>query len=160
MEYELVYGLPKAEVLAQMAEEFTEAAQAALKLRRVMDGTNPTPVSFDAAMENLLEELADCQLCKDVFFHGMDAKSMEHAESEIERIKGEKFTRWESRLETAKMALYVVYIGECDKVLDAFSVSAISPEYAEKFAKDLYHKMHPTVPMERVEVSVKRARPY
>ena len=34
MEYELVYGLPKAEVLAQMAEELTEAAQAALKLRR------------------------------------------------------------------------------------------------------------------------------
>lgn len=32
MEYELVYGLPKAEVLAQMAEELTEAAQAALKL--------------------------------------------------------------------------------------------------------------------------------
>lgn len=30
MEYELVYGLPKAEVLAQMAEELTEAAQAAL----------------------------------------------------------------------------------------------------------------------------------
>lgn len=29
MEYELVYGLPKAEVLAQMAEELTEAAQAA-----------------------------------------------------------------------------------------------------------------------------------
>lgn len=38
MEYELVYGLPKAEVLAQMAEELTEAAQAALKLRRAMDG--------------------------------------------------------------------------------------------------------------------------
>jgi hypothetical protein len=42
MEYELVYGLPKAEVLAQMAEELTEAAQAALKLRRAMDGANPT----------------------------------------------------------------------------------------------------------------------
>lgn len=27
MEYELVYGLPKAEVLAQMAEELTEAAR-------------------------------------------------------------------------------------------------------------------------------------
>ena len=25
MEYELVYGLPKAEILAQMAKEFTEA---------------------------------------------------------------------------------------------------------------------------------------
>lgn len=43
MEYELVYGPPKAEVLAQMAEELTEAAQAALKLRRAMDGANPTP---------------------------------------------------------------------------------------------------------------------
>lgn len=29
MEYELVYGLPKAEVLAQMAEELTEAADMA-----------------------------------------------------------------------------------------------------------------------------------
>ena len=47
MEYELVYGLPKAEVLAQMAEELTEAAQAALKLRRAMDGANPTPISVD-----------------------------------------------------------------------------------------------------------------
>lgn len=50
MEYELVYGLPKAEVLAQMAEELTEAAQAALKLRRAMDGANPTPISVDTGM--------------------------------------------------------------------------------------------------------------
>lgn len=48
MEYELVYCLPKAEVLAQMAEELTEAAQAALKLRRAMDGANPTPISVFA----------------------------------------------------------------------------------------------------------------
>lgn len=64
MEYELVYGLPKAEVLAQMAEELTEAAQAALKLRRAMDGANPTPISVDTGMNNLIEELADCQLSK------------------------------------------------------------------------------------------------
>lgn len=51
MEYELVYGLPKAEVLAQMAEELTEAAQAALKLRRAMDGGNPTPISVDTGMK-------------------------------------------------------------------------------------------------------------
>lgn len=54
MEYELVYGLPKAEVLAQMAEELTEAAQAALKLRRAMDGANPTPISVDTGMKNLI----------------------------------------------------------------------------------------------------------
>lgn len=35
--------LPEAEVLAQLAEEVAELAQAALKLRRALDGTNPTP---------------------------------------------------------------------------------------------------------------------
>jgi hypothetical protein len=35
--------LPKTEILAQLAEEASELAQAALKLRRALDGTNPTP---------------------------------------------------------------------------------------------------------------------
>lgn len=35
--------LPKTEILAQVAEEASELAQAALKLRRALDGTNPTP---------------------------------------------------------------------------------------------------------------------
>lgn len=92
MEYELVYGLPKAEVLAQMAEEFTEAAQAALKLRRAMDGANPTPISVDTGMKNLIEELADCQLCEDIFFHGMAERCISHAYREIDRIKSD--IRW------------------------------------------------------------------
>ena len=33
--------LPKTEILAQLAEEASELAQAALKLRRALDGTNP-----------------------------------------------------------------------------------------------------------------------
>ena len=37
--------LPKTEILAQLAEEASELAQAALKLRRALDGTNPTPKS-------------------------------------------------------------------------------------------------------------------
>lgn len=98
MEYELVYGLPKAEVLAQMAEELTEAAQAALKLRRAMDGANPTPISVDTGMKNLIEELADCQLCEDIFFHGMATQCVSHAYKEIDRIKSEKMERWETRL--------------------------------------------------------------
>lgn len=94
MEYELVYGLPKAEVLAQMAEELTEAAQAALKLRRAMDGANPTPISVDTGMKNLIEELADCQLCEDIFFHGMATQCVSHAYKEIDRIRSEKMERW------------------------------------------------------------------
>lgn len=35
--------LTPAELLAQLAEESAELAQAALKLRRAYDGTNPTP---------------------------------------------------------------------------------------------------------------------
>lgn len=35
--------LPEEELLAQLAEECSEAAKAALKLRRARDGVNPTP---------------------------------------------------------------------------------------------------------------------
>lgn len=49
--------LPKTEILAQLAEEASELAQAALKLRRALDGTNPTPKSVEECEENLLEEL-------------------------------------------------------------------------------------------------------
>lgn len=127
MEYELVYGLPKAEVLAQMAEELTEAAQAALKLRRAMDGGNPTPISVDTGMNNLIEELADCQLCEDIFFHGMATQCVNHAYREIDRIKSEKMERWETRLESAKMRLYAVAVGTKDTIKDIITVSAINP---------------------------------
>ncbi len=55
--------LPDAEILAQLAEEASELAQAALKLRRVLDGTNPTPVTKDQAMANLVEEYSDVVCC-------------------------------------------------------------------------------------------------
>lgn len=35
--------LPDTEILAQLEEEASELAQAALTLRRALDGTNPTP---------------------------------------------------------------------------------------------------------------------
>lgn len=55
--------LPKTEILAQLAEEAAELAQAALKLRRALDGTNPTPVSEAEAGAALIEELSDVALC-------------------------------------------------------------------------------------------------
>lgn len=55
--------LPETEILAQLAEEASELAQAALKLRRVLDGTNPTPVSREIAEANLIEEYGDVVCC-------------------------------------------------------------------------------------------------
>ena len=55
--------LSDAEILAQLAEEASELAQAALKLRRVLDGKNPTPVSLEKAKVNLVEEYSDVVCC-------------------------------------------------------------------------------------------------
>lgn len=57
-EIKIFDALPEEEILAQMAEECVEASKAALKLRRVRSGVNPTPVSEKDAFENLVEELA------------------------------------------------------------------------------------------------------
>ena len=52
----IIETLPETERLAQLAEEAAELAQAALKLRRAIDGTNPTPKTIAEARENLIEE--------------------------------------------------------------------------------------------------------
>lgn len=46
--------LSDAEQMAGLEEEATELAHAALKLRRVIDGSNPTPVTEEEAFDNLL----------------------------------------------------------------------------------------------------------
>lgn len=48
--------LPPTEILAQMSEEFSEGAQAALKLRRALDGTNPTPKTIEECWEKAQEK--------------------------------------------------------------------------------------------------------
>ena len=55
--------LPQTAILMQLAEECAEAAQAALKLARVMEGVNPTPVSEGEATLSLMEEMADVCVC-------------------------------------------------------------------------------------------------
>ena len=55
--------LPRAEILAQLAEEASELAQAALKLRRVLGRTNPTPVEYKDAYANLVGEYSDVVCC-------------------------------------------------------------------------------------------------
>lgn len=81
--------LPLTELLAGVAEEAAELAQAALKLRRVLDGTNPTPKPIDEAIDAFEEEIADVQIYLD-----MIAYSRKHV-ADIKKIKQE---RWRTRL--------------------------------------------------------------
>ena len=83
--------LPKIEILCQLAEEAAELSQAALKLRRAIDGTNPTPVSQEDALDALLEEFADVTLC------GRLLLSQEQ-QSGMKAIREKKRTRWVARL--------------------------------------------------------------
>lgn len=48
------------DLLCQLAEEASELAQAALKLKRAMEGTNPTPKSVEECVENWTRRLPMC----------------------------------------------------------------------------------------------------
>ncbi len=85
--------LPKEEILAQLAEECTELAQAALKYRRVLDGTNPTPVEEGPAIVNLYEEIGDVLGCLCTF--GLIRLS----DVDADLISVLKMERWVRRLE-------------------------------------------------------------
>lgn len=83
------------ELLTQLAEEAAELAQAALKYRRALqteqweENISPTPKSSRAAMDNLVEEIADVALCLMVVgITGLPDKIM------LEKAK-----RWRDRLE-------------------------------------------------------------
>lgn len=90
--------IPDTEILAQMGEEFAEDAQAALKLRRALDSTNPTPKSVGECLDNLIEEYADVLVCLTVFAEalGIDFDGMM---DQIGDIGVAKLERWISRLQ-------------------------------------------------------------
>lgn len=81
----------RTELLAQLAEEAAELGHAALKMRRVIEGTNPTPVSPNQAFENLVEEVADVRLL-------MRLLDFDFIPLEIQKRMDEKLMRWQSRL--------------------------------------------------------------
>ena len=80
------------ELLCQLAEEATELAKAALKLRRAKGTKNPTPVTPEEAYANLIEELGDIELC-------LYALNYDRGEA-IDRIlaRDKKLKRWVKRL--------------------------------------------------------------
>lgn len=80
------------ELLCQLAEECSELAQAALKLRRAHEGINPTPVSEEVATYQLTEEVADVMGCLKVLEIPTDDET-------IQSYQRYKFERWVKRLE-------------------------------------------------------------
>lgn len=127
--------LSKPEILCQLAEEAAELAQAALKLRRALDGTNPTPVSKDAAAEALLEEFADVTLC------GRLLLSKEQTD-EMKAIRKRKQARWVARLKAA---------GEGRHEVDADAALKFLRQYAIKDSKEVYTNGSELVPLFRIE---------
>lgn len=82
---------PPGELLAGLAEEATELAQAALKMRRVITGASPTPTTREQAYANLQEEIADVLLYLQLL--DLDRQRMEYR-----KIVQAKIKRWTDRL--------------------------------------------------------------
>ena len=85
-------GVPA--LLEQTAEECCELAQACLKMARKLRDENPTPKSIEDIRDNLVEEMADVELC----FIELDKAEIVKCE-EIEEIFNYKKKRWYERLE-------------------------------------------------------------
>ena len=87
--------LDEEEIYAQLAEEAAELAHAALKVRRILHGTNPTPVDPDDACERVVEEANDVMAVLDTIRIARDEKRI-----------ALKLTRWKERLKDADKELH------------------------------------------------------
>ena len=88
--------LTRPELLAQLAEECAELGQAALKLRRALDGTNPTPVDRYEADAHWREEIGDVLLCVAALGPMLDGT----LDADIQKGMEWKAERWVERLES------------------------------------------------------------
>ena len=78
------------EVSYQLCEEVSELFQAANKMRRLLEGKNPTPKRREEIMESLLEEAADVSGCLLLLGIGL---------LEVKDVRAKKLKRWYNRLQ-------------------------------------------------------------
>lgn len=99
LEY-IAENLSEEDILCQISEEASELAQAALKLRRVITGANPTPVTVDEAEKNLIEEYGDTVVAMTAYFmkHGMIDRKVRDI---LEQINP-KYSHWAQRIKEGK----------------------------------------------------------
>lgn len=62
----IISDIPIESRLEQLAEEASELSKAALKVSRILRGKNPTPVTINDALNNLVEEYNDILTCGEV----------------------------------------------------------------------------------------------
>ena len=88
--------LPETEVLAQLAEEAAELAQALLKYCRMCGHGSYTPLNPKDAMDAVIEEYADLLLAMEASFPRCEGNRMFY--NNLERVYQEKAKRWAERL--------------------------------------------------------------
>lgn len=79
----------------QIVEEASELIQAVCKLRRAINGTNPTPVSVIDAQKAVYEEIADVLVSIEAALDTSEKVGV----SAIQRVKAE---RWAQRIREAR----------------------------------------------------------
>lgn len=88
--------LTEEEMLTQLAEEAAELSQAALKMRRSMTKTNPTPKTKEDCLRELVKEIGDVWVCLELL-DGMLRPVME-TEVDMGIHIETRITRWARRL--------------------------------------------------------------
>lgn len=92
--------VPEGELMALVAEEATELAQAALKLRRScgLAKNNPTPMTKEEAYRKLREELSDLDTALEILYPTLREEPQYHTTYDM------KLERWADRLGEREMA--------------------------------------------------------
>lgn len=147
--------LTPSEILAQLGEECAEGAQAALKLRRAYDGTNPTPKGVEDCLNNLQEEFADMMLCLRVFCEAENISLDDFLDGMGETMV-QKSDRWVQRLENVNKRAYLVRVGAVEPLTDSFAITATNDKNARDIGRNIFHQMNPGIPMENIRTEVVR----
>ena len=123
------------DVYLQMCEESSELSQASAKMVRVLNNTNPTPVTYSEALTNFLEEMADVLVCWEVLVNRVNKEK-------VSSLKEYKMSRWANRLSTKsdnkKNNVYTVDGKEC-KIGDVYYGKSDGKKWTlTSFSEDKY----------------------
>lgn len=99
LEY-IAENLSEEDILCQIAEEAAELAKAALKLRRAITQTNPTPVTKEKAADNLIEEYGDTVVACVTYFMKHDLIDRKYVD--VLEQSNTKYNRWAQRIKEGK----------------------------------------------------------
>lgn len=92
--------LSEEDILCQIAEEADELAKAALKLRRAISQTNPTPTTVGEAVDSLIEEYGDVVGAFAVYANKNKCED-DLSELVSDNINA-KYDRWAERIKESK----------------------------------------------------------